>query len=89
MKNKNKELKIIQHLKTYKKYNTLENTVETLIIELDAKSVQIRVLEKSKETQEKLFTEELEKKVAEIIKLKEERAKLKKDIKDLKKRSDK
>lgn len=89
MKNKNKEWKIIQHLKTYKKYNTLENITETLRSELDAKSIQIRVLEKSKETQEKLFAEELEKKVAEIIKLKEERAKLKKDIKDLKKRGDK
>ena len=89
MKNKNKEWKIIQHLKTYKKYNTLENTAETLRTELDAKGVQIRVLEKAKDLQEKLFTEELEKKVAEIIKLKEERAKLKKEIRDLKKRGDK
>lgn len=79
-----KENKLIQHLKTYKKYNTLENKYETLREELDRKGSQIRLLEKSKEAQEKLWEEELEKKEARIIKLIEERAKLKKEIKELK-----
>ena len=82
MKNNDGLLK--QHLKTYKKYNTLENKYETLRSELDRKSVQVRLLEKSKEAQEKLFEEELEKKEMKIIKLLEERTKLKKEIKDLK-----
>lgn len=79
-----KENKLIQHLKTYKKYNSLENKYETLRSELDRKSAQVRLLEKAKAITEKTFEEELEKKEARIIKLIEERAKLKKEIKELK-----
>lgn len=78
-----KENKLIQHLKTYKKYNTLENKYETLRSELDRKGAQIRLLEKSKEITEKTFEAELEKKEARIMKLIEERARLKKEIKEL------
>ena len=79
-----KENVFIQHLKTYKKYNTLENKCETLREELDRKGAQIRLLEKSKDVQEKLFEEELEKKEMKIIKLLEERARLKKQTKEMK-----
>ena len=78
-----KESILKQHLKTYKKYNTLENKYETLRSELDRKGAQIRLLEKAKEITEKTFEAELEKKEARIIKLIEERAKLKKEIKEL------
>ncbi|MBO7712751.1 MAG: hypothetical protein J6S85_04515 [Methanobrevibacter sp.] len=80
-----KENKLIQHLKTYKKYNTLENKYETLREELDRKGTQVRILEKSKEVAQKLYEEELEKKEQKIIELTKERAKLKKEIKELRK----
>lgn len=85
---KKKENVFIQHLKTYAKYNTLENKYETLRNELDRKGTQIRILEKSKDVQEKLFEEELEKKELKIIKLLEERTRLKKQIKEMKKCKD-
>ena len=84
MKNKNNDGLLKQHFKTYKKYNTLENKYETLREELDRKGSQIRLLEKSKEAQEKLWEEELEKKEQKIIKLTEEKARLKKQIKEMK-----
>lgn len=79
-----KENKLIQHLKTYKKYNSLENKYETLRSELDRKGAQIRLLEKSKDMQEKMYEEELEKAEKKIMNLIEERARLKKEIKELK-----
>ncbi len=83
-----KENVFIQHLKTYKKYNTLKNEYETLRNELDHRSVKIRILEKQKEVQEKMFEEALEEKEIKIIKLLEERARLKKQIKEMKKCKD-
>lgn len=83
-----KENVFMQHLKTYKKYNTLENKYETLREELDRKGAQIRLLEKSKDVQEKMYEEELEKAEKKIMNLIEERARLKKQIKEMKKCKD-
>ena len=79
-----KENVFIQHLKTYKKYNTLENKYETLREELDRKGAQIRLLEKSKDMQEKMYEEELGKAEKKIMNLIEERTRLKKQIKEMK-----
>ena len=69
MKNKNNDGLLKQHFKTYKKYNTLENKYETLRSELDRKGAQIRLLEKSKDMQEKMYEEELEKAEKKIMNL--------------------
>ena len=74
--------KIIEHLKTRKKYNTLENKYEVVCEELERKCFEIRVERRIKEKQQEIFDNKLQEITEKIIKLKEENIKLKKKLKN-------
>lgn len=78
--------KIIEHLKTKKKYNTLENKYEVVCEELERKIFELRVERKLKNRQQETFDNRIEELINENIKLKEENTKLKNNIKKLKKK---
>ena len=80
---------IYEHLKTKKKYNTLMIKYETKCEELDNKIVQLNTEKRVKLKQQELYDEKIKELTQLNLRLKEENTKLKKDIKDLKKRSDK
>ena len=80
---------IYEHLKTRKKYNTLMIKYETKCEELDNKIVQLNTEKRVKLKQQELYDEKIKELTQLNLRLKEENTKLKKDIKDLKKRSDK
>lgn len=77
--------RIYEHLVTKQKLNREKIKNDVLRDELDRKGVEIRMLKKTKDTQENLFRDELEEKLNTINELLEKNSKFKKEIKDLKK----
>ena len=76
---------ILEHLKTRKKYNTLEIKYQAKCEELDDRVIQLNTEKRIKKKQQELFNERIEELTKEIMDLKEERAKLKREIRELKK----
>ena len=81
---------IYEHLKTRRKYNTLEIKYKAKCEEADDKTMLLKIEKRIKEKQIKLFDEKLKEYMNELISIKEEKIqlkreniKLKKEIKEL------
>ena len=77
---------ILEHLKTRKKYNTLEIKYQAKCEELDDRVIQLNTEKRIKKKQQELFNEKIEELTTKIIEQKETIAKLKKEIKEMKKK---
>lgn len=77
--------KIYEHLKTRKKYNTLELKYDVKCEELEHKVLELNTEKKVRIKQQDLFNERIQELLEDNLKLKEENTKLKKDLKELKK----
>ena len=73
--------KIYEHLKTKKKYNTLELKYDVKCEELEHKILELNTEKRVRIKQQDIFNEKLEELLKENLKLKEENTKLKKEIK--------
>ena len=78
--------KIYEHLKTRKKYNTLEIKYQAKCEELDDRVIQLNTEKRIKKKQQELYSEKIEELTTKIIEQKELIAKLKKEIKEMKKK---
>ena len=77
--------KIYEHLKTRKKYNTLELKYDVKCEELEHKILELNTEKRVRVKQQDLFNERIQELLEINLKLREENTKLKKDIKELKK----
>lgn len=77
--------KIYEHLKTRKKYNTLQLKYEVKCDDLEHKILELNTERKVRVKQQDLFNERIQELVEENIKLKEDISKLKKQLKEVKK----
>lgn len=80
--------KIYEHLKTRRKYNTLELKYDVKCEELERKVLELNTEHRVRIKQQELFNERIQELLEINLKLKEENTKLKKEIKDLKKKKD-
>lgn len=78
--------KIYEHLKTKKKYNTLELKYDVKCEELEHKVLELNTERRVRVKQQDIFNERLTELLEANMKLKEENSKLKKEIKELKKK---
>lgn len=76
--------KIYEHLKTRKKYNTLELKYDVKCEELEHKVVELNTERKFRMKQQELFEIRIKELIEENLKQKEQITKLKKEIKELK-----
>lgn len=81
--------KIYEHLKTKKKYNTLELKYNVKCEELEHKVLELNNEKRFRQKQQELYEERIKGLVEDNLELKTKITELKKDIKDLKKRSEK
>ena len=77
--------KIYEHLKTKKKYNTLELKYDVKCEELEHKILELNTEKRVRIKQQDIFNEKLEELLKENLKLKEENKKLKRELKGVKK----
>ena len=77
---------ILEHLKTRKKYNTLEIKYQAKCEELDDRVIQLNTEKRIKKKQQELYSEKIEELTNKIIEQKELITKLKKEIKEMKKK---
>lgn len=77
--------KIYEHLKTRKKYNTLELKYDVKCEELEHKVLELNTEKRVRIKQQDIFNEKLTELLEINMKLKDENIRLKKEIKDLKK----
>lgn len=77
--------KIYEHLKTRKKYNTLQLKYDVKCDELEHKILELNTERKVRVKQQDLFNERIQELVEENLKLKEDISKLKKQLKEVKK----
>lgn len=77
--------KIYEHLKTKKKYNTLQLKYDVKCDELEHKVLELNTERKVRLKQQDLFNERLQELLEENLKLKEDISKLKKQLKEVKK----
>lgn len=78
--------KIYEHLKTRKKYNTLELKYDVKCEELERKILELNTEHRVRVKQQELFNERLQEFLEINMKIKEENTKLKREIKELKKK---
>lgn len=78
--------KIYEHLKTRKKYNTLELKYDVKCEELERKILELNTEHRVRVKQQELFNERLQELLEINMKIKEENTKLKREIKELKKK---
>lgn len=76
--------KLYEHLKTRKKYNTLELKYDVKCEELEHKVVELNTERKFRMKQQELFEIRIKELIEENLKQKEQITKLKKEIKELK-----
>lgn len=74
--------KIYEHLKTRKKYNTLELKYDVKCEELEHKVLELNTEKKVRIKQQDLFNERIQELLEENLKLKEQITKLKKEVKN-------
>lgn len=74
--------KIYEHLKTRKKYNTLELKYDVKCEELEHKVLELNTEKKVRIKQQDLFNERIQELLEENLKLKEQITKLKKGVKN-------
>lgn len=77
--------KIYEHLKTRRKYNTLQLKYDVKCDELEKKVLELNVEKKVRLKQQDLFNERLQELIEENLKLKEDITKLKKELREMKK----
>lgn len=77
--------KIYEHLKTRKKYNTLELKYDVKCEELERKILELNTEHRVRVKQQDLFNERIQELLEINLKLKEENTKLKKQLKELRK----
>jgi hypothetical protein len=77
--------KIYEHLKTRKKYNTLQLKYDVKCDELEHKILELNTERKVRVKQQDLFNERIQELIEENLKLKEDITKLKKQLKEVKK----
>jgi hypothetical protein len=77
--------KIYEHLKTRRKYNTLQLKYDVKCDELEKKVLELNVEKKVRLKQQDLFNERLQELLEENLKLKEDVTKLKKELRELRK----
>ena len=75
---------IYEHLKTKKKYNTLELKYEVKCEELDHKVLELNTEKRLRQKQQELFDSKIKELTEETIKLNQKITELKKEIKELK-----
>lgn len=73
--------KIYEHLKTRKKYNTLELKYDVKCEELEHKVLELNTEKRVRIKQQDLFNERIQELLEANLKLKEENTKLKKELK--------
>ena len=76
--------KIYEHLKTRKKYNTLELKYDVKCEELERKVLELNTEHRVRIKQQDLFNERLQELLELNLKLKEENTRLKKQLKEVK-----
>lgn len=74
--------KIYEHLKTRKKYNTLQLKYDVKCEELEHKVLELNTEKRVRVKQQDLFNERLQELLEANLKLKEENTKLKKELKN-------
>ena len=77
--------KIYEHLKTKKKYNTLQLKYDVKSDELEHKILELNTEKKIRVKQQDLFNQRIQELLEENMKLKEDISKLKKQLKEVKK----
>jgi chromosome segregation ATPase len=77
---------IYEHLKTRKKYNTLELKYEVKCDELDHKVLELNTEKRLKQKQQELYDKKIKELTEENLELKNKITELKKEIKELKRR---
>ena len=77
---------IYEHLKTRKKYNTLELKYEVKCDELDHKVLELNTEKRLKQKQQELYDKKKKELTEENLELKNKITELKKEIKELKRR---
>jgi hypothetical protein len=77
--------KIYEHLKTRRKYNTLQLKYDVKCDELEKKVLELNVEKKVRLKQQDLFNERLQELLEENLKLKEDVTKLRKELREMKK----
>ena len=77
--------KIYEHLKTRKKYNTLELKYDVKCEELEHKILELNTERRVRVKQQDIFNEKLEELLKENLKLKEQNKNLKRELKGVKK----
>ena len=77
---------IYEHLKTRKKYNTLELKYEVKCDELDHKVLELNTEKRLKQKQQELYDKKIKELTEENLELKNKIIELKKEIKELKRR---
>lgn len=77
---------IYEHLKTKKKYNTLELKYEVKCDELDHKVLELNTEKRLKQKQQELYDKKIKELTEENLELKNKITELKKEIKELKRR---
>lgn len=75
---------IYEHLKTKKKYNTLELKYEVKCEELDHKVLELNTEKRLRQKQQELFDNKIKELTEENIKLNQKITELKKEMKELK-----
>lgn len=75
---------IYEHLKTKKKYNTLELKYEVKCEELDYKVLELNTEKRLRQKQQELFDSKIKELTEENIKLNQKITELKKEMKELK-----
>lgn len=75
---------IYEHLKTKKKYNTLELKYEVKCEELDHKVLELNTEKRLRQKQQELFDSKIKELTEENIKLNQKITELKKEMKELK-----
>lgn len=80
--------KIYEHLKTRKKYNTLQLKYDVKCDELQHKILELNTEKKIRVKQQDIFNERLQELVETNLKLSEDLVKTKRELKELKKKKD-
>ena len=80
--------KIYEHLKTKKKYNTLQLKYDVKCEELEHKILELNTEKKLRIKQQDIFNERLQALIETNLKLNEDLVKAKRELKELKKKKD-
>lgn len=81
-------IRVYEHLKTRKKYNTLELKYDVKCEELEHKILELNTEKRIRVKQQEIFNERLQELIEQNLKLNEELLKTKRNIRELKKKKE-